>query len=697
MILQEISLKGFSSYKDLTTIQIPLGLTGIIGSYASNSIKSVGAGKTTIVAALNYAFFGKGEFDKIEELINDQLGPKDNFFVRVKFKKGNSLFEVERGRNPDSYLELKENNISRGDPKIDKRTEEIQKIIGMDYSMFTASVFFEQDRLNKLVDTDPATRRGYIEKVLGTALWTQGEKLINRDKNNLKKDIESIQKELSSIEEKIKENKQSLETLSEVQNSLEENFKKKNDLTSKLLPLVRIKEQKERLYILFDERNVFKDKKEEYQKKLSSLNISISLNITESKELDKKVIEIQDNISSSQKEESSYKLKLAEQEQKYLELSEEILQVNSKAIKALAEKDSYQRSKEQIIEGLCPTCTQEITKDFLLDKHKQLDIIIEDLDKVLKKNNTLNFNLLREKGELKKEIDTNKQILENISSTKSDLNTELNELDKKKSNILTFLQSVDTIKKEYEKIIIQSEASELEKLGLINEIQWILPDNFDESKLFLLEEELKKTELGINLLNQDLGKLQHINENLKDNLLEKEEKEKQIKDKEYNLSIQKILEEEFTKIPSNILTTSVYHIEKEAGDIIHSFEPTMDINVREDLTKVSKPLQVFFTVDGKRRNYKRLSGGQRTIANLALRLGFSKVIASRVGIQLKFLILDEPFAFLDNHNREIVKKILMELKKSFSQIIVISHVDNIQDFPNLIKVTMGEDGISRIN
>lgn len=697
MILQEVVLKGFGSYKDLTTIKIPLGLTGIVGEYESNVAKSVGAGKTTIVSALNYAFFGKGEFDKVEEIINDQLKPKEEFFVNVKFKQGNTLFEVERGRNPEAYLEFKENGISRGDPKIDKRTEEIQKVIGMDYSMFTASIFFEQDRLSKLVDTDPSTRRNYIEKVLGINIWTQSSKHINHDKNVLKKDLEILNKEIDSLITLILSYEEELKKVSYTEESLLANTSKKKELELKIKEYSLLQQKSADLIALKNSKKSLEDNFLVLKEKLSNLLEEQTKNISN-------ITILRDSLKND-KELYNSRLQDFNSLTESIKKIDSILDINAKKELTLVEELSkYQQEKKtfteiqlKLKEGICTTCGSNITEKIRISRNLEFSSKLEDIEfniltlivdkNILDKEKKENI-LLRQDSF--KELQIIQQELNQIKSS-----TELNE--RSISNLESKIDSTlfTELKDSYENSIKQAskDIKDTSKkiIKLEEETKNMSMDEFD-----LLEDNLKKVTETILLLNQEKGALKGIQIELDRRIIDRDLKLKQLEDKEYELSLFNVLEKEFDKIPGELLTSSVSCIEKEAEDIIHSFIPEMTISVSEDLTKATRPLQVYFTIEGKRRSYKRLSGGQRTIANLALRLGFSKVISSRVGVQLGFLILDEPFAFLDNFNKDLVKKVLVELKKSFSQIIVISHVDNIQDFPNLIKVTMCEDNVSRI-
>ncbi len=74
-----------------------------------------------------------------------------------------------------------------------------------------------------------------------------------------------------------------------------------------------------------------------------------------------------------------------------------------------------------------------------------------------------------------------------------------------------------------------------------------------------------------------------------------------------------------------------------------------------------------------------VSGGEEDILHLCLRLGVSQMIADRAGIALGLLILDEVFGSLDEMRRENVIALLDNLKGSFPQILLITHIDSIHD------------------
>ena len=74
-----------------------------------------------------------------------------------------------------------------------------------------------------------------------------------------------------------------------------------------------------------------------------------------------------------------------------------------------------------------------------------------------------------------------------------------------------------------------------------------------------------------------------------------------------------------------------------------------------------------------------ISGGEEDIANLALRLAISQMIAERAGQPLSLLVLDEIFGSLDEERRAAVIDLLRSLADRFPQVILITHVDSVRE------------------
>ena len=71
-----------------------------------------------------------------------------------------------------------------------------------------------------------------------------------------------------------------------------------------------------------------------------------------------------------------------------------------------------------------------------------------------------------------------------------------------------------------------------------------------------------------------------------------------------------------------------------------------------------------------------ISGGEEDVANLALRLAISQMIADRAGQPFSLLLLDDVFGSLDEDRRLAVMDLLRSLADRFPQVILATHVDS---------------------
>ncbi len=81
--------------------------------------------------------------------------------------------------------------------------------------------------------------------------------------------------------------------------------------------------------------------------------------------------------------------------------------------------------------------------------------------------------------------------------------------------------------------------------------------------------------------------------------------------------------------------------------------------------------------DGMRKAV--ISGGEQDIVNLCMRLALARLITERAGQPLSLLILDEVFGSLDTDRRQNVLMLLNNLRDWFEQILIISHIEEINE------------------
>jgi len=354
--------------------------------------------------------------------------------------------------------------------------------------------------------------------------------------------------------------------------------------------------------------------------------------------------------------------------------------------------------KLNITSGVCPTCKQDVTEEHLREENDKISKQIENLDIEM---NPYNLLILELNKKHKDAVMAQKDLMESIENLGKKIKTEedkrnqcLLDQSSHKMNLEHCIEQLDI----YEK----SKLQKIEKINVLAQEIELLEDKvkevkFSENDVKLKSEELIKLDKDINRLSLELGSfLEQEKIKLELNTFVNAENEKLDFYRE-----EKIINEElykiFIEIPKNIFNDSIASIEKFANETVQCAIESLSVKIYEDTSKKNSPIVIGFEKNGKYRSYKRLSGGQKTIVNIGLRLGFSKVISQQTQSNIQFIVMDEPFGALDEENRSLVKKILTLISEYFNQILVITHTEDAESFPNLITVHMNSDECSYIN
>ena len=150
-----------------------------------------GTGKTTIINALSYVFFGEA----LTNIRRDNLVNKTNekgMLVGVKFIKNGITYTIERGRKPQVFrfyandIEQKtESNEAQGENR--ETQVEINKLMGMTHSMFK-NIIALNTYTQPFLSTKQAEQREIIEQLLGITLLSQKADLL-REKQKATKQL----------------------------------------------------------------------------------------------------------------------------------------------------------------------------------------------------------------------------------------------------------------------------------------------------------------------------------------------------------------------------------------------------------------------------------------------------------------------------------------------------------------------------
>ena len=107
--------------------------------------------------------------------------------------------------------------------------------------------------------------------------------------------------------------------------------------------------------------------------------------------------------------------------------------------------------------------------------------------------------------------------------------------------------------------------------------------------------------------------------------------------------------------------------------------------------EIDENYEILIYDNGDKFTIERFSGGEEDLANLSLRLAISQLIAQRAGSVFQFIALDEIFGSQDTQRRRNVLQALGELSHQFSQILLITHIEDVKDSLKHI-INVFEDG-----
>jgi exonuclease SbcC len=162
MIIDEVHLKNFRSHKN-TKLNFGRGITVIVGAN--------GAGKTSILDAISFGLFKeKPEGVSVDELIT--LGKRDGE-VSLLFRSNGRRYKVrrkrDRKRGAESFFyhlgEEVESLVAKTEREV---TAEVENTLGINGELFTSAVYIKQGEIDRLLSSDPATRKQHIGKLIGT-------------------------------------------------------------------------------------------------------------------------------------------------------------------------------------------------------------------------------------------------------------------------------------------------------------------------------------------------------------------------------------------------------------------------------------------------------------------------------------------------------------------------------------------------
>lgn len=176
-----------------------------------------GTGKTTIINAISYAFYGEA----LTKIRKDNLVNKTNgkdMLVTVEFQVNGKNYRIERGRKKNLlkfYIEDNEQiaddiDESQGDSR--KTQEEIDRLLGMSHTMFKHLVALNT-YTEPFLSLNPNAQREIIEQLLGITILSEKAEKLKEQMKVVRDEITAEDAKIRSIESANQKVQESIDNL----------------------------------------------------------------------------------------------------------------------------------------------------------------------------------------------------------------------------------------------------------------------------------------------------------------------------------------------------------------------------------------------------------------------------------------------------------------------------------------------------
>ncbi|MDE1768661.1 MAG: SMC family ATPase, partial [Candidatus Micrarchaeota archaeon] len=163
-MIKSIELKNWRTHKE-TKLEFSKGTNILIGQ--------MGSGKSSIMDAIAFALFGT--FPAIQhrrvsagKLIRNKPTQAKEGYVKLNFNLDGNDYSIKRTITLDGKSSATiEHNGSYLQSQPQRVTEEIERILKVDYDIFSRVVYSEQNGLDYFLNLNPTNRKKQIDSLLG--------------------------------------------------------------------------------------------------------------------------------------------------------------------------------------------------------------------------------------------------------------------------------------------------------------------------------------------------------------------------------------------------------------------------------------------------------------------------------------------------------------------------------------------------
>ncbi|MBD3156160.1 MAG: AAA family ATPase, partial [Candidatus Aenigmarchaeota archaeon] len=325
-MINKIKLKNWKSHSD-SSMKFSRGTNALLGP--------MGSGKSSVMNAICFGLFGtfpdlQSRKIKLDDIIMNKPSVKDESQVTVNFTIEDRSYSVMRVVERDkgtTYSEIREGDKLLDAPNSQRVTEIIEKLLKIDYELFSRAIYSEQNGLDYFLRLPRGERMRRIDNLLMIDRFEQARSgtvtLINRiiERKRTKESVVNLDN-IKELEKSLQDIEYSLKNLGKTKINLSEELEDKRTRKEELEKEIKeIEEIDSKLNSLKEKRNSMKGSIKEIRNSIEKYS-----DLLEGKKLDRLKQELREILELTTK----YQKELGQKREIYDILTKDISEKKAK-------------------------------------------------------------------------------------------------------------------------------------------------------------------------------------------------------------------------------------------------------------------------------------------------------------------------------------------------------------------------------
>ena len=661
-MITSIELGDFLAHSN-TKLNFENGVTVFVGEN--------GAGKSSIIDAITFALFGQHTRKSNKGLI--KRGANQGF-AKIGFSINGKKFEAVRKIDSKGTLSAKfseiigENRveIAAGERKQfgESMTDEVEKIIGLDFEKLKIASIVQQGELNAIINAKPKEFKELLNAIVGIDkldIASEAMKIVNkefREKIRMKIGFDDTHIEILSHD--LEKNKKEIMKSKPEKIQLELRRKELQKEVDVLRQEIEMESPK------IDKMNQLELRRKELQTYAKKAIIEIQQEINEN---ERKIHDCKDCFENARLRED-FELKVQKID---LAIEETITKIQEMTIQIASLKEKQLlASKLQLKDNKCPVCDSKVEKlnPLFQEGHlkEQLALLQQKIN--VKEQERIMYN--QKKKEFSEKA-KNARVAEATLRAYSITN---------KEELMKIQEEIDTKK---QKIPVTSNGNLLEISQIDSHARMIFENilkletetkGFNENDFSNLKKMVVEKQNNLSQIHQQIGAIS-------EKITKSEEQTKIIQNtiselktvKKYMKKINEIQSNVFSRdgpVATSLRSWALNTISAKASEYLTLLNTKIQ---RIKLTEKTRDVSITCFSKSEVLDLESLSGGEKVSVALALRLGMASLLGAS---NLNLMILDEPTTHLDAERKKSLVGVLSQLSEITNlqtpmQFLIITH------------------------